>query len=134
LPGSAIENSVLEKVVIAEGCCIEQSEIRRSVVGLRSQIHSGVRLFNSVMMGADYYERPAEDVEGIPSSIPIGIGQNCYIDGAIIDKNASLGDNVVIKPFPRGTDIETENWVIQDGIVVIPKNAVIPPRTVIAPE
>lgn len=133
LPGSIINSTVLENVLISEGCCIDHAEIRHSVVGLRSQIGSGVRMFNTVLMGADYYERPSE-VEGVPLTTPIGIGNNCYIDGAIIDKNASLGENVVIKPFPPGTDIETENWVIQDGIVVIPKNAVIPAGTVIAPE
>ena len=133
LPGSTVTNSVLENVIMAEGCCIDNAEIRHSVVGLRSQIGAGVRMFNTVMMGADYYERPTE-VEGVPLSTPIGIGNNCYIDGAIIDKNASLGDNVVIKPFPAGTEGETDKWVIQDGIVVIPKNAVIPPGTVIAPD
>ncbi len=104
------------------------------MVGLRTQIHSGTRIFNTVLMGADYYSRSSEDIDAAPSPIPIGIGRHCYIDGAIIDKNACLGDNIVIKPFPRGTEIETENWVIQDGIVVIPKNAVIPSGTVIAPE
>ncbi len=134
LPGSIVENGIFEEVVIADGCLIKKVEIRHSVIGLRSQIEGGTQVFNTIVMGADYYERPADDIEGIPSSAPIGIGRNCYIDGAIIDKNASLGDNVVIKPFPRGTDIETENWVIQDGIVVIPKNAIIPAGTVIAPE
>ena len=134
LPGSVIENSILEHVLIAEGCCIENAEIRHSVVGLRSQIQSGTRIFNTVLMGADYYDRPIDDVDGIPSFLPIGIGRNCQIEGAIIDKNACLGDNVVIKPFPRGTEIETENWVVQDGIVVIPKNSVLPAGTVIAPE
>jgi glucose-1-phosphate adenylyltransferase len=134
LPGSAIENSTLEHVLIAEGCCIQNAEIRHSVVGLRSQIGGGTRIFNTVLMGADYYERSNGDAGDMPLSVPIGIGRNCSIDGAIIDKNACLGDNVVIKPFPRGTEIETENWVIQDGIVVIPKNAVIPAGTVIAPE
>jgi len=134
LPGSVFENSILEHVLIAEGCCIQQAEIRNSVVGLRSQVQTGTRIFNTVLMGADYYDRPNGDAGDLPISAQIGIGRNCYIDGAIIDKNACLGDNVVIKPFPRGTEIETENWVIQDGIVVIPKNAVIPPGTVIAPE
>jgi len=133
LPGSVIENSILENVLIAEGCCISNAEIRHSIVGLRSQIGSGVRIVDTILMGADYYERPS-DVEGVPQSTPIGIGNNCSLEGAIIDKNASLGNNVVIKPFPRGTEIETENWVIQDGIVVIPKNAVIPSGTVIAPD
>ena len=133
MPGSVIENSILENVLIAEGCCISNAEIRHSIVGLRSLIGSGVRILDTILMGADYYERPS-DVEGVPQSTPIGIGNHCSIEGAIIDKNASLGNNVVIKPFPRGTEIETENWVIQDGIVVIPKNAVIPSGTVIAPD
>jgi glucose-1-phosphate adenylyltransferase len=135
LPGSVIANSMLERVLIAEGCCIENAEIRHSIVGLRSQIHSGTRIIDTILMGSDYYGRPnGEFDENPPGSPPIGLGTNCYIEGAIIDKNACLGDNVVIKPFPRGVDIETDNWVVQDGIVVIPKNAVLPSGTVIAPE
>ena len=133
LPGSIVTSCTLENVIMAEGCCIDRSEIRHAIIGLRSQIGEGARIFNTILMGADYYERPS-DVEGVPITTPIGLGKNCYIDGAIIDKNACLGDNVVIKPFPRGTELETEKWVIQDGIVVIPKNAIIPDGTVIAPE
>lgn len=132
LPGSVIENSQMEHVLVAEGCCIESAEIRNSVVGLRSQIGSGARIVDTILMGADYYERSVE--EGSPAAPPIGIGKNCDIQGAIIDKNASLGDGVIIKPFPRGTDFETENWVVQDGIVVIPKNSVLPAGTIIAPK
>jgi glucose-1-phosphate adenylyltransferase len=132
LPGSVVENSQMEHVLMAEGCCIENAEIRNSVVGLRSQIGSGARIIDTILMGADYYERPVE--EGGSAAPPIGIGKNCDIQGAIIDKNASLGDGVVIKPFPRGTDFETENWVVQDGIVVIPKNVVLPAGTILAPE
>lgn len=133
LPGSIVNNSSLENVLISEGCFVESAEIRHSIVGLRSQIASGVRIFDSILMGADYYTRPIEEGATTPPA-PIGIGHNCYIEGAIIDKNACLGDNVVIKPFPRGTELETEHCVIQDGIVVIPKNSVIPAGTVIAPD
>jgi len=132
LPGSIIENSSLQRVLLAEGCYIENSEIRDSIVGLRSQIHSDVRIVNSILMGADYYERPTIDESQAP--VPIGIGRGCHIEGAIIDKNVCLGDGVIIKPFPRGTEIETDNWVVQDGIVVIPKNSTLPPGTVIAPD
>lgn len=131
LPGSVINNSTLENVLIAEGCRIDSAEIRNSVVGLRSQIGAGVRIVDTILMGADYYERPPE--RGVSEICAIGIGENCDIEGAIIDKNACVGDNVVIRPFPRGTEIETDNWVIQDGIVVIPKNSVIPSGTVISP-
>ena len=80
-------------------------------------------------MGADYYE-PGKR----PSSIPIGVGPNCDIEGAILDKNVRIGDGVIIKPFPRGTDIDAGSWVVQDGIVVIPKDVTLMPRTKIAPE
>lgn len=133
LPGSIIENSSLQRVLLAEGSYIENAEICDSIVGLRSQIHSDVRIVDSILMGADYYERPTIDENQAPSA-PIGIGRGCQIEGAIIDKNACLGDGVIIKPFPRGTEIETDNWVVQDGIVVIPKNSTLSPGTVIAPD
>jgi len=132
LPGSVVENSQLENVLIAEGCNIHGSEIRNSIVGLRSRIGSGTRIVDSILMGADYYERPPDERGHFGP--PIGIGQNCNIEGAIIDKNASLGDGVIIKPFPRGVEFDKESWVVQDGIVVIPKNTTIPAGTVIAPE
>ena len=132
LPGSIIQKCELENVLIAEGCCIENAEIRNSVVGVRSQIHSGTRIFDSILMGADYYSRTEVGEE--PREPNIGIGSNCFIQGAIIDKNACLGEGVVIKPFPRGTDIEHADWSVQDGIVVIPKNATLLPGTVISPE
>jgi glucose-1-phosphate adenylyltransferase len=128
LPGSTVEDSRLENVLLAEGCQIQKSDITHSVIGLRSVIAAGARIKDSVLMGADYYA--AE----IPSTPPIGIGPNCTIEGAIIDKNARLGSDVVIQPFPRGTDISEENWVVQDGIVVIPKDAVILPGTHIEPQ
>ena len=71
------------------------------------------------------------------NDVLIGIGKNCHIENAIIDKNAHIGDNVVIKPFPAGCEkddpAEEKNWYVRDGIVVIPKNAIIPSGTVIEP-
>jgi len=127
LPGSIIESSELEDVLLTEGCLIERAEIRHSVVGLRSVIAAGTHIKDSVLMGADYYA--AE----VPSDPPIGIGRNCIIEGAIIDKNARVGADVVIRPFPPGMDLTEENWVVQDGIVVIPKDATIRPGTHIEP-
>jgi glucose-1-phosphate adenylyltransferase len=135
LPGSIVEESKLKHVLLAEGCIIKDCEIRHCVIGLRSQIRSGAKLLDTIMMGSDYYEKGCYygDCDELAGEIAIGVGRDCHIEGAIIDKNARIGANVIIKPFPRGTDLETQNWVIQDGIVVIPKNAVIPPGTVIAP-
>jgi glucose-1-phosphate adenylyltransferase len=118
-----VEDSLLKDVLLAEGCRIEKAEITHSVIGVRSIISSGTIIKDSVIMGADYYstEKPAQP--------PIGIGPNCHIEGAIIDKNARIGADVVIRPFPRGSEITTPDWTVQDGIVVIPKDAVIPPGT-----
>jgi glucose-1-phosphate adenylyltransferase len=132
LPGSTILRSTLEDVLLTEGCCIQEAEIRHSVVGVRSQIRNGSRIVDTVLMGADYYERTLPG--GIHEDIPIGIGNNCYVEGAIIDKNARLGDGVVIRPFPRGTEMDGEGWVVRDGIVVVHKNAIIPSGTYIGPK
>jgi glucose-1-phosphate adenylyltransferase len=130
LPGSRVENSQFNQVLIAEGCCIENSTITHSIIGLRSQISTGVTIKDSILMGADYYDTPERL---LPSGIPIGIGQGSHIEGAIIDKNVRLGAGVIIKPFPQGTDIDMDKWVVRDGIVVIPKNTVLPPGTHLMP-
>jgi glucose-1-phosphate adenylyltransferase len=129
LPGSIITGAKLKDVSLSDGCYIGQAEIECSVIGLRSQIQDGSVIRNSVIMGADYYEgdKPSN------SSIPLGIGENSQIDGAIIDKNARIGKNVIIKPFPAGVDVDGENWFIRDGIVVIPKSMNIPDGTQIIP-
>jgi glucose-1-phosphate adenylyltransferase len=135
LPGSTLGNSQLENVLLAEGCCIRSASIKHSIIGVRSQINHGVTIIDSIIMGADTYDQPfahhpCEDCD----TIPIGIGSNCYIEGAIIDKNARVGHDVVIRPFPLDAKVEDRpNWVVRDGIVVVPKEAVIPPGTHIEP-
>jgi glucose-1-phosphate adenylyltransferase len=130
LPGSIIVGAQLKDVSLADGCFIGEAEIDCSVIGLRSQIQDGSVVKNTVIMGADYYE---ED-KNTSSPVPIGIGINSRIDGAIIDKNARIGSNVVIQPFPLGTEFDSEKWSIRDGIVVIPKSIVIPDGTLIVPD
>jgi glucose-1-phosphate adenylyltransferase len=132
LPGSTVMLSTLEDVLLSEGCCIQQADIRHSVVGVRSQIRSGSRILDTVLMGADYYDRTLPG--GVVEDVQIGIGENCTIEGAIIDKNARVGHDVVIRPFPRGTELDGDNWVVRDGIVVIPKNGIIRPDTYIGPK
>ncbi len=131
LPGSVIDGARLHNVLLTDGCQIQQAEISDAIVGLRSQINDGVTMIKTILMGADYYDEP-----GIPprGGIPLGIGKNCQIEGAIIDKNVRMGEGVVIRPFPRGTDLDAGNWVVQDGIVVIPKSTILHPGTTISPE
>ena len=130
LPGSIVDASNLDNVLLADGCRIQRAEIYDSVIGLRSQVARGVCVKDSILMGADYYDPPSENSD----SIPLGLGQGCQISGAILDKNVRLGSEVVIQPFPQGTEIEHEQWVVRDGIVVIPKNTILPAGTVISPQ
>ncbi len=121
LPGSVVRDSVLKDVMLSEGCRIEKAEITHSIVGIRSQVGVGTHIRDSILMGSDYY------------SDDIGIGPNCDIEGAILDKNVHLGESVVIRPFPRNTDLDNQTWFVRDGIVVIPKDVDIPAGTRIAP-
>ncbi|HBX68203.1 MAG TPA: glucose-1-phosphate adenylyltransferase [Chloroflexi bacterium] len=132
LPSTKVDGATLEDVMISEGCLIGKAEIENAVIGLRSQIGDGAVIRNTVLMGADYYDNPDDLAKG--QGIPLGIGKNSVIDGALIDKNARIGEGVVIKPFPPDVEIDHDDWVVRDGIVVIPKRAVIHPGTVIAPD
>ena len=135
LPGSQIDNSTFHQVMLAEGSCIRGADIYHSVIGLRSQICSGVKIRDSIIMGADYYEKIncTDPMDAGTGSVPLGIGRNSDIAGAIIDKNARIGREVIIRPYPVGVDMEGENWVVRDGVVVIPKDAVLKPGTYIGP-
>lgn len=125
LPGSKINGATLRQAIVADGCIISDAHIERSVIGVRSTIQSGATIRNSIVMGADYFET---DGEGRASQGPaIGIGRNCVIDRAIIDKNARIADGVVITPEGKPSNLDAENYFIRDGIVVVPKNGVIPP-------
>lgn len=130
LPGSVIDGATLTNVLLSDGCRIHQAEISDSVVGLRSQIADHTRIHSTVLMGVDYYELPGAQS---PADIPLGIGQRCNIEGAIIDKNVRMGEGVTIRPFPPGTNLDEKSWSIRDGIVVIPKSTVLHPGTTIAP-
>jgi glucose-1-phosphate adenylyltransferase len=133
LPGTRTDDCHLERVMLADGCLLQDVVISDSVIGLRSIIGPGVRISRSVIMGADFYEDEARRAANRQAGIPdVGIGSSSSVEGAIIDKNARIGHNVVIRPHPEMVDmVEEENYVIRDGIVIVPKNAVIPDRTVI---
>ncbi|MEP6895018.1 MAG: glucose-1-phosphate adenylyltransferase [Chloroflexota bacterium] len=128
LPSSIIEDSKLQDVMISEGTRIRKADITHSILGIRSQISEGTVIKDSIIMGADYYE-PKKNRE-----VPLGIGKNCHIETAILDKNVQIGDGVVIRTFPADKDIDHELYFVRDGIVVIAKDTVIPPGTHIEPE
>jgi glucose-1-phosphate adenylyltransferase len=123
LPASKVSGTMVQRAIIADGCIITDAHIERAVIGIRTVIESGTKIRNSVLMGADFYsgEAPAAK-SGAP---PVGIGRHCHIEGAIIDKNARIGEGVVITPDGKPANADGENYYIRDGVVVVPKGAVI---------
>lgn len=122
LPASKINGATIKQAIISDGCIISDAHIERSVIGVRSYVDSGTTVRNSILMGADFFEADLSR-RGGPR---VGIGKNCVIDKAIIDKNACIGDGVVITPDGKPENYDGPNYYIREGIVIVPKNAVIP--------
>jgi glucose-1-phosphate adenylyltransferase len=136
LPGSQIDGSHIDNALLGDGCRVNQARLSACVMGHRSFVRSGTVLEGVVMLGADYYEHKQEREENLRLRRPhLGIGHNCHIERAIIDKNARIGSRVRIASFEGQPDSEDPSgrWYVRDGIVVIPKNAIIDEATVIEP-
>ena len=132
LPGSKINGGTLDHAMLCDGCIVNGGHIENSVIGIRSIIEVGCKISRTVMMGCDYYESMESihsyEAQGLPR---IGIGKNAHIENAIIDKNARIGDEVVISPAGKPENVDHPLYYIRDGIVIIPKNAVIPSGTIL---
>ncbi len=133
LPASKFNSCTLTEVLAADGSIITDSAISRSIVGIRSVVEAGCTLDGVVLMGADFYEpedgKAGNAARGVPS---IGIGRNCRVAGAIIDKNARIGEDCRIgvdRQHYEDGDFATH--FVRDGVIVIPKGAVVPAGTVI---
>jgi glucose-1-phosphate adenylyltransferase len=127
LPASRIREATLVHSLVAEGCLIEGATIDRSLIGIRSVIKQGAVIRNTYIMGADYFESDEERRTNRAHSAPdIGIGPGTTIENAIIDKNARVGAGVTIKNLEGHQNFEDGKVIIRDGIVVVPRMAVIP--------
>jgi glucose-1-phosphate adenylyltransferase len=132
LPGSKINGAQIDHAVISDGCILNRAIITHSIIGLRSVVGVSTVLNRVILLGSDYYESQASIVEHEESGEPrIGIGSNCHIENTIVDKNARVGNNVTISPVGKPDKVDHPHYYIRDGIVIIPKNGVIPHGTVI---
>lgn len=132
LAGSKVENCDIHYSLISDGSIIEGSKITNSVIGIRSAIRSNSYLERVVMMGADYYENAADKENNRAyGRLPLGVGYNCVIRNAILDKNVRIGNHVQITNERFLQFHDGDNYYIRDGIVIIPKNHEIPAGTVI---
>jgi glucose-1-phosphate adenylyltransferase len=132
LPSSKLNGCTLHQSIVADGCILNGADIHRSIVGVRSRIGTGTTIKNSIIMGADNYESPEETASNAGRGAPnVGIGNNCTIINAILDKNVRIGDNVSIINAHNLQEKDDERYNIRDGIIVVPKGTVIASGTVI---
>ncbi len=132
LPGSKLNNCNLHQSIVSEGCVLAGADVKHSIIGVRSRVGNGSTIKNSIIMGADFYQTVPEMEAAAEQRLPcMGIGNHCTIINAIVDKNACIGDNVSIINAHNLQHKDDENYSIREGIIVVPKNAVIPSGTVI---
>ncbi|XP_020099589.1 glucose-1-phosphate adenylyltransferase large subunit 1-like [Ananas comosus] len=134
LPPTKTEKCRVVKSIISHGCFLMECSVEHSIIGVRSRLECGVKLENTMMMGADYYQTEAERAACLAKGkVPVGVGENTKIRNCIIDKNARIGKNVVItnSDSVEEADRPSEGFYIRSGITVVLKNSVIPDGTVI---
>jgi glucose-1-phosphate adenylyltransferase len=134
LPPSKIEETEINDSIVSDGCIINGAKIMNSVVGLRSRISQGVQLEASFMMGADFYQTFDDMRNDASRNLPrVGIGEGSIVRRAIIDKNARIGKNAKLLNEAGVTEVEGPggSYFIRDGIIIVPKNAIIQDGTVV---
>jgi glucose-1-phosphate adenylyltransferase len=133
LPPSRIVDATLDHAIISDGVVVQPgSRIERSIVGVRSRIGRNATLRECVLIGADRYETDAERAANIARGLPcLTVGDESVIERAILDKDCRVGRGVRITNAKGVQEAETANYAIREGIVVIPRGAVVPDGTVI---
>jgi len=132
LPATKVENCTIENALVSEGCVIVQSELRRALLGIRSQVGRGVTVRDSLVLGADYYETAEEKQQAASAGLPaIGIGDEAVVERAIVDKNARIGKGVRIVNEAGVQEKDGDGYFIREGLVIVPKSGVVKDGTVI---
>ena len=129
LPGARLSDCTVRNAIVNEGCYLDRCAIEQSVIGIRTHVHGGSEIRNSVLLGADFYE--ADDEAPRRSGLPrLGIGANVVLDRVIVDKNARIGDDTRLTNTAGVQEGEGPGYIIKSGIIVVPKDGVIPAGTV----
>lgn len=132
LPASKVLQAQISRSILSDGCLVYASTIDRSVIGIRSRLQRGSRVVGTIVMGNDFYEEDEVRARNAAGGLPdAGIGPDCVIERAIVDKNARIGAGSILKGDPSRPDQDGDGWFIRDGIVIVPKDAVLPPGTVV---
>ncbi|MEY4939651.1 MAG: hypothetical protein RIQ93_1386 [Verrucomicrobiota bacterium] len=133
LPASKINKCSIDYVVLGDGSILTDSTLKHCVIGTRAFIGEGCVLEDTIVMGADFYETPAQIAENTAQRRPnVGLGRNCRVKGAIIDKNTRIGDGCILMAEGKADGSYADGRVIvRDGVLVVPKNAVLTPGTIV---
>jgi glucose-1-phosphate adenylyltransferase len=126
LPPSWVDGGSMNRSIVAEGASVCQAHVEDSVIGLRMQVRGGSTIRRSVLLGADHYEVNEPPAGSKPG---LGIGRNCVLEGAIVDKNARIGDDVHLTNEQGVEEADGPGYVIRDGVIVVPKGGVVPSGT-----
>ena len=114
-------NCAIDAAIVAEGCYLDECRVSESVVGIRTHVEAGAAITRSVLLGADFYEEEQPGTDGVA----LGIGRDVVLDRVIVDKNARIADGVRLVNDRNVTTGEGEGWCIRDGIIVVPKGAIV---------
>lgn len=128
LPPSRITGTQMDRTQIAEGCYIDRADLQETVVGIRTIIGAGSTIRRSVLLGADSYDAPTH---GHPSGVGLGIGSGVELDRVIVDKNARIGEGSRLVNQRGLQEFDGPNYYIREGILIVPKDAVIAPGTIV---
>ncbi|HEX2855154.1 MAG TPA: glucose-1-phosphate adenylyltransferase, partial [Opitutaceae bacterium] len=133
LPAAKLNKCAIDHVVIGDGSILTDSSLKHCVLGVRCFIGEGSVLEDTIVMGADFYETPQQLAENVAKGRPrVGIGKGCRITGAIVDKNARIGDGCVLAAAGKADGIYAGGAVvIRDGVLVVPKGVTLEPGTVV---
>lgn len=127
LPGTKVNQCFVQSSILSEGSILSGSRVTDSIVGIRAVVREHAIIERSVIMGANYWENLPDDT----GQVPVGIGKDCHIRNSIVDFNARIGDGCRLLNEAGVQNADNENYCIRDGIIVVPKNATLPPGTVI---
>ncbi|MBC2605509.1 glucose-1-phosphate adenylyltransferase [Pelagicoccus albus] len=131
LPASKINRCSINHVIVGDGCIVTDSYLKRCVIGIRSVLREGTRLENVIMMGADSFESAEDRRRNKELGRPdVGVGLNCEIKNAIIDKGARIGDNVKLNPEGKPDMYEKNGVFVRDGVVIVTKGTAVPSNTI----
>jgi glucose-1-phosphate adenylyltransferase len=133
LPAAKINKCAIEHVVVGDGVIISDSWVHHSVLGSRAFIDEGCRIDDTIVMGSDFYETEEQRAKNRATGRPhLGVGKHCRLTGAIVDKNARIGDGCILEaPGKADGNYAEGRVIIRDGVLVVPKNAVLPPGTIV---